>query len=309
MKSLDRHVRVQSNVVEAIASGRGVVALESTLIAHGLPWPTNLETALASEAAVRASGSTPATIAVLAGEIRIGLTDPEIEQIARLDSVLKASRRDLPWAVAQGRDAATTVSATLWLARKSGIDIMATGGLGGVHRDAGISFDISTDLDELASANGSVVVCSGVKSILDVAATLEVMETRGIAVIGYGTREFPGFTTRSSGLPLEHGVDSLEGAASWIRAHRALGLPGALVVAQPVEAEVAIDRDSMEAALNEALAEARRQAISGKRVTPFLLERIHQATEGRSLRANAALIVANARLAGSLAAALADKTV
>jgi pseudouridine-5'-phosphate glycosidase len=306
MKSLDRTVRVNQDVTEAIESGRGVVALESTLIAHGLPWPTNLETALASEAAVRASGSTPATIAVLAGETRIGLTEGEIERIARLDSVLKASRRDLAWAVAQGRDAATTVSATLWLARQAGIGIMATGGLGGVHRDAGITFDISTDLEELASANGSVVVCSGVKSILDVAATLEVMETRGIAVLGYGTRVFPGFTTVSSGLPLEQGVDSLEGAASWIRSHRALGLPGAMVVAQPVAAEVAIDRDSMEAALHQALADARRQAISGKAVTPFLLDRIQHATAGRSLLANASLIVANARLAGRLAAALAD---
>jgi pseudouridylate synthase len=306
MNSSDRSIRVAPEVLEALDSGRGVVALESTLIAHGLPWPDNLETARASEAAVRASGSVPATIAVLGGEVRVGLAANEVERIARSAAFLKASRRDLAWALAGGLDAATTVSATLWLARRSGISAMATGGLGGVHRDAGESFDISTDLDELARADGAVVVCSGVKSILDIAATLEVMETRGIAVVGYGSREFPAFTTVSSGLVLEAGVDSPDEAAAVIRTHRSLGLPGALVLAQPVPAEVALDRFVMERALAEALSEARTKGICGKAVTPFLLDHIRRATGGRSLQANAALIVANAALAGAVAKALAN---
>ncbi len=295
-------IRIAPEVAEALAEGRGVVALESTLIAQGLPWPDNLETARASETAVRQAGAVAATIAVVAGEIRIGLTAAELEQMARAPGrFVKASRRDLSWVVARGLDASTTVSATIRLARRAGIDVVATGGLGGVHRDASTTFDISTDLDELARADGCAVVCSGVKSILDVPATLEVLETRGVPVVGYGVDEFPAFTTRSSGLKLEARVDSPAEAAALISSHRSLGLPGAVVLAQAVAAELALDRDLMESALTIATAEARSLGLTGKALTPFLLDRLRIATSGRSLAANTALIVANAGLAGALA--------
>jgi pseudouridine-5'-phosphate glycosidase len=298
--------RLAPEVAEALAGGRALVALESTLIAQGLPWPHNLEAARAAEAEVRALGAVPATIAVLGGVVRLGLDEGEIEAIARADAgrFLKASRRDLAAAVATRRDAATTVSATLWIARAHGIDAMATGGLGGVHRDASSSFDVSNDLDELARGDGMLLVCAGFKSILDLPATLEALETRGVPVVGYRTDELPAFTARGSGLPLDSRADTPDEAAALVRAHRALGLPGALVLAQPVADDVALDRDVMEAALAAALAEARGLGIAGKAVTPFLLDRIRAATDGRSLVANTALIAANARLAAEIAVAL-----
>ena len=282
------------------------VALESTLIAHGLPWPDNLETARDSEAGVRGAGAEPATIAVLGGSIRVGLDAGELERLARAPSgsILKAGRRDLARAVALGLDAATTVGATLWIARRHGLDVMATGGLGGVHRGAGRTFDISADLDELARSDGALVVCSGVKSILDVPATLEALETRGVLVVGYGTDEFPAFTTISSGLPVESRADTPAEAAELVRAHRRLGLPGAILLAQPPPADLALSRDEMESALAGALRLADGRGIAGKAITPFLLDAIREATGGRSLAANKALIVANARLAGEVAAEL-----
>ncbi len=295
-------------VAEALSSGRAVVALESTLIAHGLPWPDNLETARRSEAAVREAGAVPATIAVLGGTIRVGLLDGEVGRLARDGRALKASRRDLSAAVARGLDAATTVSATLWVARRFGLPVLATGGLGGVHRGASTTFDISTDLDELAKADGMLVVCSGVKSILDVPATLDALETRGVAVVGYRTDTFPAFTTASSGLPLDFRVDDPAEAAATVRAHRDLGLPGAIVLAQAVAGEDALDRDVMEAALAEGLERARALGVAGKAVTPFLLDHLRAATGGLSLRANRALIVANAGLAGRVAVALAGRS-
>ncbi|MDB5350699.1 MAG: putative enzyme involved in pigment biosynthesis [Planctomycetota bacterium] len=299
-------VRLAPEVVAALEDGRAVVALESTLIAHGLPWPQNLETARDSEAAVRLAGAAPATIAVIGGIIHVGLAEDELEGIARASSFLKASRRDLAPVVARGLDAATTVSATVWIAREVGIGVMATGGLGGVHRGAAESFDVSTDLDELARADGMVVVCSGVKSILDIPATLENLETRGVAVIGYRTEAFPAFTTVSSGLSLEWRADSAEDVARIARAHRAMRLPGAIVLAQPVPDAVAIAEAEMDAALVHTLAEAQAQGIGGKAITPFLLDAIRRVTEGRSLVANRALIVANAVLAGEVAARLAE---
>ena len=294
-----------TEVEEALTAGRAVVALESTLVAHGLPWPENLETAEAAEAAVRAAGATPATIAVLGGRVRVGLDRDELRRLASSESFAKASRRDLAGAVARGLDAATTVSSTLWVARSAGIKILATGGLGGVHRDAAVNFDISNDLDELARADGALVVCSGVKSILDMPATLEALETRGVAVVGYRTGTLPAFTTTTSGLPLDDRVDSAEEAAALVRAHRSLGLPGAVVLAQSVPEAVALDRGAMEAALAAAMAEASGLGLAGKALTPFLLDRLRMATGGRSLVANRALIVANAGLAGAVAASLA----
>ena len=323
----DQYVAAAAVVAAARTAGKPVVALESTVIAHGLPWPENLETARAVEAAVREAGAIPATIAVLDGLVRLGLDDADLVAMARsaapshatqavghsethalrpTDRLSKANRRDLAVAIARKGRAATTVSATLWLARKCELEprVMATGGLGGVHRDAADTFDISTDLDELAEAHGAVVVCSGCKSILDVAATLEVMETRGVLVVGYGTNELPGFLTHSSGFPLEHRVDTPAEAAALIRAHRALDLPGAIVLAQPVPAEQALDPSLFQPALENALTIAKAQGIKGKRLTPFLLAFIQQATAGHSLRANVALLVANARLAAEIAVAL-----
>jgi pseudouridine-5'-phosphate glycosidase len=239
--------------------------------------------------------------------VRIGLTDEELEQVARSGRFAKASRRDLRAVVATGRDAATTVSATLWIARRHGLDVMATGGLGGVHRDAATTFDVSTDLDELARGDGALVVSAGFKSILDLPATLEALETRGVLVVGYRTGAVPGFVTRTSGVPLEHRVESAAEAAALVRAHRALGLPGAVVLAQPVAEAAALDPAEMEAALDAARAEARAVRVAGKELTPFLLDRVREATAGRSLRANRALIVANARLAAEVAGALGSR--
>ncbi len=292
-------------VAQALLDGRGVVALESTLLAHGLPWPENLETARLAEAAVREAGAVPATIAALGGTLRVGLIDCELERLARSGRFLKAGRRDLSRVVASGLDAATTVSATLWVACQAGIGVMATGGLGGVHRGAATTFDVSTDLDELARADGMAVVCSGVKSILDVPATLDSLETRGVAVVGYRTDTFPGFTTGSSGLPIEGRVDDPSGAARLVRAHRELALPGAVVIAQQIPEVDALDRDLMEAGLAEGLELARARGIAGKAITPFLLDHLRQSTEGLSLRANRSLILANAGLAGEVATALA----
>jgi pseudouridine-5'-phosphate glycosidase len=301
---------IAPDVTAALDAAGPVVALESTLIVQGLPWPWNLEAARAAEAEVRRAGAVPATIAVLEGVIRVGLEAGELEMMAEAARgtssrrFLKASRRDLGMAVAQGRDAATTVSATLWIARAQGIGVLATGGLGGVHREASASFDVSTDLDELARGDGMLVVCAGFKSILDMPATLEALETRGVPVVGYRTDTLPAFTTRSSGLPLEVRADTPAEAAALVRAHRALGLPGAIVLAQPVAAAEALDGAVMEEALAAALAAAHARGIRGKAVTPYLLDQIRTATADRSLHANLALIAANARLAAEVAVAL-----
>lgn len=301
--------------LQPAASAQPIVFLESTVIAQGLPWPDNFQTALAMQAVVREQGALPRTIAVVEGEVRIGLTETELDRLARsalesppqaTERFIKANRRDIAIVVARKRSAGTTVSATLWLAQRSlmGPCVMATGGLGGVHRGAGTSFDVSTDLDELARADGSVVVCSGFKSILDLPASLEALETRGVAIIGYRTSELPAFTTFSSGLTLEHRADCPEDVAATVGAHRRLGLPGALVVANPVPIAEAVDRDVMDSVLQTALDDAERRQISGKAITPFLLDAVRKATAGASLRANCSLLVANARLAAEIACAL-----
>lgn len=296
--------RMMPEISRAIERRAPVVALESTLIAHGLPWPRNLETANLMLEAVRRSGAVPATIAILGGTIHLGLSGSQLEHIARPGRIAKAGRRDLAATIALGRDAATTVSATSWIAHACGIGVLATGGLGGVHRGAATSFDVSTDLDQLARADGMLVVCSGVKNVLDVPATLEVLETHGVAVLGYRTDTFPAFTVRSSGLALEHRVETPAQAAAIVRAHRGLKLPGAIVLAQPVPEDKALDPVEMELALDSALAESVLRRVSGKAITPFLLERLRDQTAGRSLDANIALILANAALAGEAATQL-----
>ncbi len=300
-------VQRSAEVAAALRDGLPVVALESTLIAHGLPWPINLETARAAEAAVRAEGAVPATVAVWHGRPTVGLDAAQVEHLARAPGVLKASRRDLGAAVAGRSCAATTVAATLALAHVAGVRVFATGGIGGVHRPTASAFcwDVSADLHELARTPVAVV-CAGAKSILDLPATLEVLETLGVPVVGWRTDTFPAFYVASSGLPVGARVETAGEAAALARAHWDLGGAG-VVLAQPLPAGEALEADVFEAALRGAEAEAARQGVRGPALTPFLLARLAEATEGRTLRANQSLIIGNARLAARLARALAGK--
>jgi pseudouridine-5'-phosphate glycosidase len=300
---MNESIHVAPEVADALASGRAVVALESTLITHGLPHPTNVETALAMEAAVRESGAVPATIAVLRGKITVGISAKDIERLAGLprDRVRKCSRRDLPIAAALGEDASTTVAATLIVAQLAGIGIFATGGIGGVHR--GHPFDVSADLVELGR-NPVAVVCSGAKAILDLPLTVEVLETQGVAILGYMTSTFPGFYARSTGLPVDVTVQTPEEAARIIAAARRLGTRQGLLVAVPVPEPDALPNDQVERAVAAALSEAESRGIRGKAVTPFLLERVAELSGGTSRRANISLLVNNARVAGRIASAL-----
>jgi pseudouridine-5'-phosphate glycosidase len=295
-------IKLSPEVAAARARGRAVVALESTLIAHGLPRPLNLETARLAEAAVREEGAVPATVAVVRGVPSAGLSDAELRELAEGDGVMKASSRDLAVAVAQRRTAATTVAATVWLAAWADIDVMATGGIGGVHRGAAQTWDVSADLAVLAREY-VVVVCAGAKSVLDLPRTLEVLETLSVPVVGYGTDEFPAFYVRSSGLRLAARADTPEQAAAICQAHWSLHGKG-VVLAQPVDAGAALGAEEFEAALAEAEGRAAAEGVRGPALTPFLLARLAEITGGRSLRVNQALIVANARLAARVAKAL-----
>lgn len=294
-------LHVLPEVRAALDAGRPVVALESTLIAHGLPRPANLEVARRLEATVREAGAMPATIAIIGGAIRVGLDDAALEYLASASAVRKVSRRDLPIVVAQKLDGATTVAATMWVAAQAGIRVFATGGIGGVHR--GQPFDVSADLPELARTP-VVVVCAGAKAILDLPLTLEWLETHGVPVIGYQCDEFPAFYSRRSGLPVDARVDTPEEAAAIIAAKWRLEIEGGVLVAAPIPVEWELDPATAEDAIQEALAEAERNGIRGKAITPFLLERVSQLTGGESLRANVALLENNARVAAELAAAM-----
>jgi pseudouridylate synthase len=289
-------------VAEAVVAGRPIVALESTLLAHGLPAPQNRAAADQLEAAVRAHGAVPATVAVLDGVARVGLSAPELDRVCE-GGLAKLSARDLGAAVGLGRDGATTVAATAALAQAAGVQVFATGGLGGVHRGARESWDVSADLAALAGT-GVLVVCSGVKSILDVPATLEVLETESVPVLGYRTDSFPGFYRRDSGHPVPWRVDSpTEAAAVW-RAHRALGQRAGVVLAQPVPADAELDAVLHDRLLDEGLALLASRGVTGKDVTPVLLEHFHEGSGGASLRTNLALVRANAELAAQVATAL-----
>ncbi len=296
------HISLSPLVKEALPD-RAVVALESTVIAHGLPYPQNVQTALGMEATIRQAGAIPATIGIIEGQIRVGLTREEIEFLATHHEVRKASRRDLPIAVAMRLHAATTVATTVWIAHRAGIRVMATGGIGGMHRDA--PFDVSADLPELA-ATPMLVVCSGAKAILDLPATREWLETHGVPVIGYGTRELPAFYHRASGLPVDAMVENSEDAAAIFRAQRELGLPGASLLVVPVPEDVELPRDEMEGAIATALEEAKEAGIHGKETTPFLLRRVGELTHALSLSANISLLLNNARVAAEVALALAE---
>lgn len=294
---------IQPEVKAALEAGRPVVALESTIIAHGLPYPENLRVAHDLQAIIRAEGAVPATIALADGRISVGLDDAQLEALATGRDVAKVSRRDMA-AVLAGRGlGATTVAGTMIAARLAGIPVFATGGIGGVHRGAETSFDVSADLDELAETS-VLVVTAGAKAILDLPKTLEVLETRGVPVIGFGTDNFPAFWCRSSGLALPLRSDSVEEVARLFLTHRRLGLGSGVVVANPIPETDALDRDLVEGAIATALAEAARERITGKDVTPYLLARILAATGGASLKANVALVRNNARLAARIATAL-----
>ncbi|HTQ75261.1 MAG TPA: pseudouridine-5'-phosphate glycosidase [Burkholderiales bacterium] len=300
---------VAGEVAVALRDGRAVVALESTIVAHGMPWPHNLETALAVEADVRAGGAIPATIAIVDGRLKAGLSRGEIERIARGGrDVAKASRRDMPIVVARGGTGATTVAATMIVAALAGIRVFATGGIGGVHRGAQASFDISADLAELARTPVAVV-CAGAKAILDLRLTLEYLETQGVPMIGYRTDRLPAFWSRDSGLALDTRVDTPDEIARIMSAKWSLGLTGGVVIANPIPERFDLPRETIERAVESALREARERNIGGKALTPFLLERVNALTGGDSLASNVALVRNNASLAASVAvayAALAD---
>ena len=295
---------IAPEIAAALADGAPVVALESTIITHGMPYPQNAETARAVESEVRGAGAVPATIAVIGGRCRIGLSDDMLEALAARTGSRKASRRDLGVAMAQRLTAGTTVAATMFLAARAGIRLFATGGIGGVHRGAEESFDVSADLLELA-ASPVAVVCAGCKSILDIPKTLEVLETHGVPVIGYRTSHFPAFFTPDSGQALEHRCETPEALAEVIAAQRTLGAPGGLLIANPIDPEHAMDGADIESAIEAAVRDARAQGVVGKAATPFLLQRVLALTAGRSLEANIALVRGNARLAARVAVALA----
>jgi pseudouridine-5'-phosphate glycosidase len=297
-------LRVADEVREAVETGRPVVALESSLIAQGLPAPHNLETAMAAEAAVRESGAVPATTAVEDGRLVVGLDRALLERLADPGrGVAKAGSRDLGPLLAAGRLASTTVSATMRIAHMAGIGVFATGGIGGVHRGAGRSFDVSSDIDELA-ATPVAVVCSGAKSILDLAATLELLETRRVPVVGLGVDELPGFYSTGTGLRLAHRVDGPPEAAAAIRSHRSLPGAGGILVVQPPPADLALDGAEVEAWIADGMRDAEERGVRGGAVTPHLLAFVARASGGRTLAVNIGLIVNNARAAGAIAAAL-----
>jgi len=300
--SLDVHPEVAA----ALARGAAVVALESTIISHGMPWPQNLETALRVEQAVRDSGAVPATVAVVGGRMKAGLTLAEVQALARAGKqVPKVSRRDLPFLLANGGMGATTVATTMLIAAQAGIRLFATGGIGGVHRGAASSFDISADLQELARTSVAVV-CAGAKAILDLRLTLEYLETHGVPVVGYGTDELPAFYSRRSGLGLSWRLDTPQAVAAMLRAKWAAGLDGGVVIANPIAQQHDIPHERIAGHIEQALQEAQKQGVEGAAVTPFLLSRVTTLSDGDSLASNIELVLGNARLAAQVAVAFAQ---
>ena len=303
---MNRFLDVAPEVQAALQQGKPVVALESTIISHGMPYPKNVETALLVEQTIRANGAVPATIAVIGGRLKAGLSRDEIEYLGKTGrGVAKASRRDLPALVARGADGATTVATTMIIANMAGIRIFATGGIGGVHRGAETTMDISADLEELAHTP-VMVVCAGAKSILDLGLTLEYLETKGVPVIGYGTDELPAFYTRRSGFGVDYRVDSPEELAAFYAAQRGLDYPGGMLVTNPIPEEYAMDKDVIDAAIEQALASAKADGIHGKETTPYLLAKVVELTGGESLESNIQLVLNNAAVAARTAACLAE---
>lgn len=301
---MNKYLDISPEVQQALAEGRPVVALESTIISHGMPYPKNVETAMLVEQTIRDNGAVPATIAILGGRLKAGLSAEEIEYLGKSGrAVAKVSRRDLPMIVARGADGATTVTTTMIIAHMAGISVFATGGIGGVHRGAETTMDISADLEELAQTP-VMVVCAGAKAILDLGLTLEYLETKGVPVIGYGTDELPAFYTRESGLGVDARADAPEELAAMFTAQRGMGLKSGMLVANPIPAEYAMDKATIDAAIDQAMRELREQGVHGKETTPFLLARVVELTGGDSLESNIQLVLNNARLASKTAAAL-----
>ena len=302
---MNPYLDVNPAVAQALAEGKPVVALESTIISHGMPYPQNVETALKVEEIIRQNGAVPATIAILGGRLKAGLSPAEIEYLGKQgQKVTKASRRDLSVLVAQGADGATTVATTMMIAHMAGIKLFATGGIGGVHRGAETTMDISADLEELGQTD-VMVVCAGAKAILDLKLTLDYLETKGVPVLGYQTQELPAFYTRTSGLKVDYQVDSPEMLAKILKTQHDLGLHGGILVTNPIPEQYSMDADAINAVIDQAIAEAQEKGIHGKETTPFLLAKVKEITGGDSLEANIQLVFNNAKLAAQTAAAYA----
>lgn len=297
---LEKYLDIKPEVKKALEEGKPVVALESTIISHGMPYPKNVETAKNVEQLLRDRGVMPATIAILDGRLKVGINDEELERLGKNDNVIKTSRRDIPFIVAKKLDGATTVATTMIIAALAGIKVFATGGIGGVHRGAQETFDISADLQELAHTNVAVV-CAGAKSILDLGLTLEYLETNGVPVIGYGTDELPAFYTRKSGFNVDYRIDNAKDISDAIKAKWDLGLNGGLVIANPIPKEDEMDYDVITKAIEAALKEAEEKGIRGKESTPFLLAKVKEITGGDSLESNIKLVYNNAKLAANIA--------
>lgn len=298
---MKQHLDIQPDVLDALNRGEPVVALESTIICHGMPYPRNVETAKRVESTVREHGATPATIAILGGRLKVGLDASQLEYLGHSgQKVTKASRRDIPFVVSRGEDGATTVASTMIIAAMAGIRVMATGGIGGVHRGVEQTMDISADLEELARTN-IAVVCAGIKSVLDIGRTLEYLETIGVPVVGYQTDTVPAFYARSSGYPVDYRIDDTKAAASALQSKYDLCIDGAMLFTNPVPREHAMEREEIDDIIEEAISEMNDRGITGKETTPFLLARIAERTEGRSLNANIELVLNNARLGAGIA--------
>lgn len=301
---MNKYLDISPEVQQALADGKPVVALESTIISHGMPYPKNVETAMLVEKTIRENGAVPATIAIIGGRLKAGLSPEEIEYLGKSGrKVAKVSRRDLAAIVARGADGATTVTTTMIIAHMAGIKVFATGGIGGVHRGAETTMDISADLEELASTP-VMVVCAGAKSILDLGLTLEYLETKGVPVIGYGTDELPAFYTRSSGFGVDYRVDTPAQLAAMFKAQQELGMKGGMLVTNPIPEQYAMDKVVIDAAIEQAVAESKEQGIHGKETTPFLLARVVELTGGDSLESNIQLVLNNAIVASKTAAEL-----
>lgn len=300
---IEKYLVMKDEVRNALENGKPVVALESTIIAHGMPYPENIEVALKVEDIVREYGAVPATIAILDGKLRVGLNKEEIEYLGKSNNIYKVSRRDLPYVLSKGLDGATTVAATMIISKMAGIKVFVTGGIGGVHRKASETFDISADLQELAKTNVAVV-CAGAKSILDIGLTLEYLETFGVPVLGFKTEEFPAFFTRKSGYGVDFKIESEEDLGKFIKTKWDLGLEGGIVIGNPIPVEDEMDYDEINNAIKNALEEAEEKGIEGKNVTPFLLDKVKEKTGGNSLQSNIKLVYNNAKLGAKLAVEL-----
>lgn len=299
--NLAKYLEISKEVKEALENNKPVVALESTIISHGMPYPQNVETALKVEEIVRQNGAVPATIAILNGKLKVGLNKEEIDYLGKKGlEVTKASRRDIPAILASEDDGATTVASTIIIAALAGIKVFATGGIGGVHRGAETTMDISADLEELAMTDVAVV-CAGAKSILDIGLTLEFLETKGVPVLGYQTKELPAFYTRKSGFKVDYKMDTPEQIAKTLKAKWDVNLKGGVVITNPIPEEFAMDFDTITTAINNAVAEAEEKGIKGKDSTPFLLAKVKDITKGKSLESNIQLVFNNAKLASEIA--------